>query len=133
MKISKIVLMGIILFFAFLMLMIFSSKNTSVSGYLPAFAAKNQKIQEAYTFAKNSGEKLDGVPCFCGCMQHMHNGRIHSRGLLDCFMEEDNKTFEDHASNCDMCINDALEVKTLSAQGLSKDAIKQKISSKYIN
>ncbi len=90
-----------------------------------------QKIQQAYAFARASPEKLDDVPCFCGCMQHIHDGRLHKRGLLDCFMKNDG-SYEPHASQCDMCINDALEVQSLSSQGLSKDQIKARISSKYV-
>jgi len=112
---------------AFLFFILIKSGNEG----MPGFAVKNSRVQEAYLFATNFSEQLDGVNCFCGCMQHLHDGRIHKRGLLDCFMKE-NGDYEQHASNCDMCINDALEVKKYSQQGLSKDEIKEKIYSKYI-
>lgn len=97
---------------------------------LPAFAMGSSKVSEAYAFASLEPEKLDGINCACGCMQHVHDGRLHKRGLLDCFMKEDG-SYEQHASNCDMCINDALEAKQMFAQGMGKEEVKAKIYSKY--
>lgn len=88
------------------------------------------KIQEAYAFANSAPDMLNGVNCFCGCMQMVHNWRVHKRGLLDCYMKED-ESYESHAAQCDMCINDALEVKALSARGMGKEEIKAKVYSKY--
>lgn len=99
---------------------------------LPSFVTLSPKIKEAYMFADEHSEVLNGVECYCGCMQHMHNGRIHKRGLLDCFKKEDG-SYERHASACDMCINDALKVKELYAQGMGKDDIRAKIGSQYMS
>ncbi len=96
---------------------------------LPGYAVQTEKIKEAYLFAKNSPDALDGVNCFCGCMQHLHSGRIHSKGIHDCFRNGDG--FEMHGSQCDMCVNTALDVKTMSSQGKTKDEIKLFINEKY--
>lgn len=79
---------------------------------LPSYAMTDQKIKTAYIYAVTNSEDLDGIPCYCGCMQHPHGGRIHERGLLDCFMKADG-SFDRHASECDMCINDALKVQRM--------------------
>ncbi len=88
------------------------------------------KISEAYAYAQSSPEQLDGISCFCGCMQHQHDGRLHTRGLLDCFVKEDG-SYEKHGSECNMCIEDALEVKALSEKGVPKDEISRMMIMKY--
>ncbi len=98
---------------------------------LPSYAKTSPLIEQAYKFAFSNPDALNGVKCYCGCMQHLHDGRIHKRGLLDCFMKEDGSA-EKHASQCDMCIKDALQVKQMTEQGINKDAIKQTIDAKYV-
>src|SRR3989338_7906342 len=99
---------------------------------LPSFATAAPIVEEAYKFAFSNPEALNGVKCYCGCMQHLHDGRIHKRGLLDCFMKEDGSA-EKHASQCDMCIKDALQVKQMTENGVDKETIKATIDSKYVN
>ncbi len=101
-----------IVFGTVLVAMQFFTPQGNITGdiVLPPYAMASAKIKEAYIFAASNPEALDGVECGCGCMQNPHGGRIHSRGLLDCFMENDG-SFEMHGSQCDMCINDALAVK----------------------
>lgn len=101
----------------------------SGSSSLPPYATRHPMIKEAYMFAQENPDALNGVNCYCGCMQHEHSGRIHSRGLLDCFKNSNN--FERHASECDMCIKDALEVKQMTMQGKTKDEIRRYIDGKY--
>lgn len=106
--------------------------RTSTTGEvsLPKYAKTMPKIEEAYRFAVDNPEALNGVNCYCGCMHHLHDGRIHKRGLLDCYMKEDG-SFDRHASNCDMCINDALDVKKWTEEGVSKEEIKMRIDNRY--
>ncbi|MBI4017650.1 MAG: hypothetical protein HY366_01745 [Candidatus Aenigmarchaeota archaeon] len=96
---------------------------------MPPYATGYPLIKEAYVFASANPEKLDGVPCYCGCMQHPHGGRLHSRGLLDCYKNGD--AFERHASECEMCIMDALSVKKMDSEGKSKEEIVRAINAKY--
>ena len=60
---------------------------------LPNYAMLKPQIKEAYSYAKLNQERLDGLPCNCGCGTpegaEAHGSRIHSRGLLDCFMQGD--------------------------------------------
>jgi hypothetical protein len=90
----------------------------------------SQPIMDAYNFAVSSPESLDGVPCSCGCMSKLHNGRIHERGVLDCFRIGDSG-FEQHGSQCNMCVNSALDVKDMTNKGMNKEDIKQAIVAKY--
>ncbi|MBI4018599.1 MAG: hypothetical protein HY368_03245 [Candidatus Aenigmarchaeota archaeon] len=100
------------------------------SGGIPAYATRHPLVKEAYMFAVENPGALDGVNCYCGCMHHPHDGRVHSRGLLDCYRTADGG-FDRHASECDMCIMDALQVKEMTAQGKTKDEIKRYIDGKY--
>lgn len=121
------VFLSIVIVTIIALIVVFAS-STPASG-LPAYATVHPKIKEAYEFAVSNPEALDGVNCYCGCMHHPHDGRIHKRGLLDCF--KNGNAFDNHASQCDMCINDALEVKGMFEQGLPKEEIKKRIDSKY--
>ena len=103
-----------------------------VTGDLPSYTKTMPIIEQAYKFAFSNPEALNEVKCYCGCMQHLHDGRIHKRGLLDCFMKEDGSP-EKHASQCDMCIKDALQVKQMTENGVDKETIKATIDSKYVN
>lgn len=97
---------------------------------LPRYAFISDQVKEAYLYAKNNPEALNGVNCHCGCMETIHEGRLHSRGLLDCFMKP-NGEFDGHGANCKMCYMDALEVKQLIQEGKTKDEIKKIIDLKY--
>ncbi len=98
---------------------------------LPAYSSINSEIQEAYLFATENPQALSGVNCHCGCMKMVHDGRIHTRGLLDCFKKE-NEDYDNHAANCAMCITDTLEVKKLLTEDKTKEEIIQIIDNKYL-
>jgi hypothetical protein len=106
-----------------------SAKSPDPTG-LPAFALGTDRIKEAYKYARDNATELNGEPCYCGCMQMAHNGRLHKRGLLDCFIKEDG-TYEVHGSTCEMCVNDTLLVKNLVAQGKTHDEIKAVIDKEH--
>jgi len=103
---------------------------------LPNYAFTKSGIKEAYSFAKLEGDKLVGLPCNCGCMTDAvnHGGRLHSRGLIDCFMQGDvnnEGVWDSHASECGLCYEDALYAKKLYGEGKTKEKIKQALESKY--
>jgi hypothetical protein len=97
---------------------------------LPSFAFTSADVTEAYLFATEHPDALTGVECHCGCMETPHGGRLHTRGLIDCYFNE-NGTYDTHASNCPRCVEDTLEVKTLFEGGMSKDAINQTLDATY--
>lgn len=96
--------------------------NVSVSS-LPSFAVKSPEIKEAYLFAKDNPEALNGIKCHCGC------DSIH-KDLLNCYIQ-DKGDFEIHASYCAICINDALETKQLSGEGKTKEEINSILDNQY--
>lgn len=105
---------------------------------LPSYAFVNSQVKEAYEFVKLSPEKLEGLPCNCGCMSadgaSAHGGRVHSRGLVDCFTQGDINNggkWDSHASECGLCYEDALLAKSLYNQGKTKEEIKKSLEEKY--
>jgi hypothetical protein len=97
---------------------------------LPSYAFASADVTEAYLFATEHPDALNGVECHCGCMETPHGGRLHTRGLIDCYFKEDG-TYDTHASACARCVADTLEVKTLFENGMSRDAINQTLEAKY--
>ncbi len=103
---------------------------------LPSYVFTKPGIKEAYTFAKLSPEKLEGLPCNCGCMEDAasHGGRLHSRGLLDCFMEGDVNNggkWDAHATECGLCYEDTLFAKAEYEKGKTKEDISLMLIQKY--
>ena len=103
---------------------------------LPNYAFTKPNIKEAYSFAKIEGDKITGLPCNCGCMTDAanHGGRLHSRGLIDCFMQGDVNNrgqWDSHASECGLCYEDALYAKQLYGEGKTKEEIKSALEAKY--
>lgn len=128
---SKFVIIGVIIVALLYGLFSVFSKNIS-DETLPIYARQNPMIEESYMLALSNPEVLNAVKCYCGCMQRLHSGRLHIRGLLDCFIKEDG-SFEKHGSECNMCINDALNTKKWNKEGLSKEEINERIEMKYLN
>ena len=103
---------------------------------LPDYAFTKPGIKEAYSFAKLERDKLADLPCNCGCMNDAvnHGGRLHSRGLIDCFMLGDVNNggeWDAHASECGLCYEDVLYAKQLYEEGKTKDEIKSALEAKY--
>ena len=103
---------------------------------LPNYAFTKPGIKDAYSFAKLEGDKLTGLPCNCGCGSDAagHGGRLHSRGLIDCFMQGDvniDGEWDAHASECGLCYEDALYAKKLYGGGKTKEEIKSILEEKY--
>lgn len=103
---------------------------------LPDYAFTKPDIKEAYSFAKLNSDALTDLPCNCGCMSDAanHGGRLHSRGLIDCFMQGDVNNqgiWDSHASECGLCYEDALYAKDLYEKGKTKEEIKLLLEAKY--
>ncbi len=136
-KNSSLVWYGLIVV-AVLVAFIIIKSSYSNSYALPDFALKKEIVKEGYEYALLHPDNLEGLPCNCGCMDpegvKAHGGRLHSRGLLDCFMEGDVKNggkWDPHASDCGMCLEDAIFVKQEYEEGHSKEEIRQMLEDKY--
>ncbi len=94
------------------------------SAGLPEYAFNSKRTQTAYLIALQMPDVLEKVPCYCGC------GAVGHESLKDCFLEED-AGFEKHASYCDLCVSEALDVYTWQKQGHSMRDIRSRIDEKY--
>ena len=98
---------------------------------LPDYAYTSAASLRAYTVALRIPEVLETIPCYCGCvgMEHLQTSHKH---LRDCFIFDDG-TFDDHASYCDICIYEALDVEKWYGEGVPVKDIRARIDAKYGN
>lgn len=96
----------------------------------PAFVRSNGRTEEAYAYAAAHPEVLQWIPCYCGCAGMGH------RSNLDCFFKPTSGDlarlqFEEHASGCQVCVDEALMAKQLTAQGQSLRAVRAAIDQAF--
>lgn len=98
---------------------------------LPDYAYSSAASLKAYTVALQIPDVLEKIPCYCGCvsMEHLQTSHKH---LRDCFVFDDG-TFDDHASYCDTCVYEALDVDKWYTEGLPVKDIRARIDAKYGN
>lgn len=75
----------------------------------------NRDVVAAYHAAKKIPEVLAQQPCYCHCDRNMGH-----RSLLDCFASA-------HASECDICVKEALFAMQEFRKGKSPDQIRAEI------
>lgn len=97
--------------------------STSPSG-LPEYALTSKKTQAGYVVAIKIPGILEKMPCYCSC------GAIGHRSLKDCFTKDEGG-FGDHASYCDLCVNEALDVYKWQKEGMTLEEIRSRIDEKY--
>jgi len=77
------------------------------------------KIERAYQVAHDMPDVLDQLYCYCECDKHSGH-----RSLLSCYTDN-------HAANCDVCVNEALDASRMMKQGYKMTEIKRAIDRKY--
>lgn len=75
--------------------------------------------KNAYIVAQEIPDTLAQLPCYCYCDMHMGHKSLHS-----CFEDT-------HASQCAVCISEALQAYELQQQGVPLDQIRQRIIAEY--
>lgn len=75
----------------------------------------NRDVKAAYQSAKEIPEVLAQQPCYCHCDRHMGH-----RSLLDCFASV-------HASDCDICVKEALFALQEHRKGRSAEQIRSEV------
>jgi uncharacterized protein with PCYCGC motif len=96
----------------------------------PDFVREDARTEEAYAFALAHPDVLKWIPCYCGCAAMGHGSN------LDCFViPGDGKSlrFEEHASYCEVCVNEALMAKQMLADGKSMLEIRLAIDAQFGN
>lgn len=97
-------------------------ENASSIGTLSPTLAPERFIgptQEAYRIAREIPETLAQLPCYCHCDMSMGHKSLHS-------------CFEDlHASQCAVCVSEALMADNLQKSGLTPAQIRERIITIY--
>lgn len=62
---------------------------------------------------------VDQLYCYCECDKHSGH-----RSLLSCYTDN-------HAANCDVCVNEALDASQMIKQGYNMAEIRRQIDRKY--
>jgi hypothetical protein len=75
--------------------------------------------KEAYQVAKDIPNTLAQLPCYCYCDMHMGHKSLHS-----CFEDT-------HASQCAVCVSEALQAYAMHQSGMSPDQIRERIIAEY--
>ena len=73
----------------------------------------------AYQIAKEIPEVLDSMYCYCECEKHFAH-----KSLLSCYVD-------DHASHCDICMNEAFMAYELHRQGKDIKSIREAVDARF--
>ncbi len=94
-------------------------------GEFPSYAYNSTVTLDGYKAAAANQDILPGMPCYCGCgPSEMH------ASLRDCFFKKDG-SFNDHASNCHVCVEEASFVAERHAAGQSAKEIRAQVEKKF--
>ncbi|MBW6471121.1 MAG: PCYCGC domain-containing protein [Methanosarcinaceae archaeon] len=91
---------------------------------LPGYAYSSPITLKAYEYTTLNPQIIDQVPCYCGC------GGLGHESLLNCFMTDDGE-YDNHASQCDICVGEVIKIKKMYENGLSIDVIRANIDKDY--
>lgn len=77
------------------------------------------QTEKAYQIAQEMPDVIDELYCYCECDKHSGH-----RSLLSCYTDN-------HAANCDICQDEALEAAQLVKQGHGMAEIRSRIDGKF--
>jgi hypothetical protein len=90
--------------------------------YLPPTLQPEQFLgptRDAYQVAKEIPETIAQLPCYCHCDQSIGHKSLHS-----CFQDT-------HASQCTVCVSEALVAYNMQKSGMSPAQIRERIIAQY--
>ncbi len=77
------------------------------------------QTEKAYQIAQEMPDMIDELYCYCECDKHSGH-----RSLLSCYTDN-------HAANCDICQDEALEAAKMMKQGVGMAEIRSRIDGKF--
>jgi uncharacterized protein with PCYCGC motif len=77
------------------------------------------QTEKAYQIAQEMPDVIDSLYCYCECDKHSGH-----RSLLSCYTDN-------HAANCDICQEEALEAAKMVKQGVGMAEIRSRIDGKF--
>lgn len=90
----------------------------------PAYVYNSAMTLKGYQAAVKVGDGMKVIPCYCGCVYEGH------QDLRDCFFKPDG-SYNGHASNCHLCVEEAASVGDWYDQGLTWKEIRARIEQQY--
>jgi hypothetical protein len=94
---------------------------------LPDYVMASDKgVQLAYQFAADRPDVMRWMNCYCGCGDHSGH-----KSALNCFVQANGREFDDHGSNCDVCVGIALDAMTMTEEGRSLSEIRTYVDDTY--
>lgn len=90
----------------------------------PAFVYMSASSLEGYRIAVRHPDLLAVLPCYCGCVGMEH------QNLKDCFIKPEGE-FEQHASACYVCVQEALRAAQMRDRGSDFKAIRATIDAEF--
>ncbi len=124
MKKFKILILGIVLFIIIFSLSAYIKNWVTGMTNLPESVQRDEKLKEAYLFAKENPSLLEQLPCYCGCDNLGHKNN------KDCYFDEEGNVI-DHASMCGGCYGITIDAKRMYEEGKDINTIKEYIIQKY--
>jgi hypothetical protein len=88
--------------------------------------AADRGVQLAYQFAVDRPDVMQWMVCYCGCGDHSGH-----KSALNCFVKAGGAEFDDHGSNCDVCVGIALDAMTMTDEGRSLKEIRAYTDGKF--
>ena len=79
----------------------------------------DQRVRTAYEAAKQYAHVLEEIYCYCRCKEN-----IGHRALVECYET-------DHASHCDVCMNEAVIAARMTKEGKTSKEIQKAIDALY--
>ena len=80
---------------------------------------RDLSTEDAYKVAREIPATLAQLPCYCYCDMHMGHKSLHS-----CFEDT-------HASECAVCVSEALQAYEMHQGGMSPEQIRERIIAAY--
>lgn len=99
----------------------------NVGGTPVDLATLQPSLVKLYRGAKSHDSHFKTIPCFCGCQE----GRLEHRNLFDCFVLEDGRGWESHATGCGVCQGEAEMALDLLARGSPPNEVKAQVIDEY--
>ncbi len=88
--------------------------------------AADRGVQLAYQFSVDRSDVMRWMVCYCGCGDHSGH-----KSALNCFVQANGREFDEHGSNCDVCVGIALDAMTMTQEGSSISDIRTYIDNTY--
>ena len=91
---------------------------------LPGYAYSSPITLKAYEYTALNPQIIDQFGCYCGC------GGIGHESLMNCFITDEGE-YDNHGSQCDICVGEVTKIKKMYEDGLSIDEIRANIDKDY--